>query len=113
MEITKGQVFIVTGGASGLGEGAARMLAAHGATVVVADLQDERGTAVAREIGGRFVRCDVSQEADAQRTVTEATGAGKLVGLVNCAGIGPASRTVGREGPHSLALFTQGRSRST
>jgi len=107
MEITKGQVFIVTGGASGLGEGAARMLAAHGATVVGADLQDERGTAVAREIGGRFVRCDVSQEADAQRTVTEATGAGKLVGLVNCAGIGPASRTVGREGPHSLALFTK------
>jgi len=106
MEI-KGKVFIVTGGASGLGEGAARMLAAHGATVVVADLQDERGTAIAREIGGRFVRCDVSQEADAQRTVTEATGAGKLVGLVNCAGIGPASRTVGREGPHSLALFTK------
>jgi NAD(P)-dependent dehydrogenase (short-subunit alcohol dehydrogenase family) len=107
MEIAKGQVFIVTGGASGLGEGTARMLASHGATVVVADLQDERGAAVAREIGGRFVRCDVSQEADAQRVVIEATGVGKLVGLVNCAGIGPASRTVGREGAHSLALFAK------
>ncbi len=107
MDIGKGKVFIVTGGASGLGEGAARMLAANGATVVVADLQEERGAGVAREIGGRFVRCDVSQEADAQRAVAEATGAGKLVGLVNCAGIGPAARTVGREGPHSLALFTK------
>ena len=107
MDIGKGKVFIVTGGASGLGEGAARMLAANGATVVVADLQEDRGATVAREIGGRFVRCDVSQEADAQRAVAEATAAGKLVGLVNCAGIGPAARTVGREGPHSLALFTK------
>ena len=107
MDIGKGKVFIVTGGASGLGEGAARMLAANGATVVVADLQEDRGATVAGEIGGRFVRCDVSQEADAQRAVAEATAAGKLVGLVNCAGIGPAARTVGREGPHSLGLFTK------
>ena len=102
-----GKVFIVTGGASGLGEGTARMLAAAGGIVVVADLQDERGAAVAREIGGRFVRCDVSQEADAQRVVAEAIGAGKLVGLVNCAGIGPASRTVGKQGAHTLSLFTK------
>ena len=107
MDIGKGKVFIVTGGASGLGEGAARMLAANGATVVIADLQEDRGASVARELGGRFVRCDVSQEADAQRAVAEATAAGKLVGLVNCAGIGPAARTVGREGPHSLGLFTK------
>jgi len=107
MDIGKGKVFIVTGGASGLGEGAARMLAANGATVVVADLQEDRGASVARELGGRFVRCDVSQESDAQRAVAEATAAGKLVGLVNCAGIGPAARTVGREGPHSLGLFTK------
>ena len=106
MEI-KGKVFIVTGGASGLGEGTARMLAAEGATVVVADLQAERGAAVAAELGGRFVRCDVSQEADGQKVIAEAVAAGKLVGLVNCAGIGPASRTVGREGAHSLALFTK------
>ncbi|MEO8836445.1 MAG: 3-hydroxyacyl-CoA dehydrogenase [Caldimonas sp.] len=106
MEI-KGKVFIVTGGASGLGEGAARMLAREGATVVVADLQAERGATVAKDIGGHFVRCDVSQEADAQAVVAEAVGAGKLAGLVNCAGIGPASRTVGREGPHALSLFAK------
>ena len=106
MEI-KGKVFIVTGGASGLGEGTARMLGGAGATVVVADLQDERGASVAREIGGRFVRCDVSQEADAQRVVAEAVGAGKLFGLVNCAGIGPAAKTVGKDGAHSLDLFTK------
>ena len=106
MEIA-GKVFIVTGGASGLGEGAARMLAEHGGKVVIADLQAERGEAVAAEIGGRFVRCDVSQEADGQAVVAAATGLGKLVGLVNCAGIGPAARTVGKEGPHSLALFTK------
>ena len=106
MEIA-GKVFIVTGGASGLGEGAARMLAEHGGRVVVADLQAERGEVVAKEIGGSFVRCDVSQEADGQRVVAEAVGLGKLVGLVNCAGIGPAARTVGRDGPHALALFTK------
>ena len=106
MEIA-GKVFIVTGGASGLGEGTARMLAGAGATVVVADLQEERGAAVAAELGGRFVRCDVSQEADAQRVVAEAVGAGKLFGLVNCAGIGPAARTVGKQGAHTLALFSR------
>ncbi len=102
-----GKSFIVTGGASGLGEGAARMLAEHGGKVVIADLQVERGEAVAREIGGRYVECDVSQETDGQRVVAEAVALGKLVGLVNCAGIGPAARTVGREGPHSLALFSK------
>ena len=100
-----GKVFIVTGGASGLGEGAARMLAGEGGKVVIADLQAERGEAVAREIGGAFVKCDVSQEADAKAAVAAATELGKLVGLVNCAGIAPASRTVGKEGAHPLALF--------
>ncbi len=71
MEI-KGKVFIVTGGASGLGEGTARMLAANGATVVVADMQVEKGEAVAKDIGGAFVKCDVSQEADGQAVVAKA-----------------------------------------
>jgi NAD(P)-dependent dehydrogenase (short-subunit alcohol dehydrogenase family) len=102
-----GKVFIVTGGASGLGEGTARMLAAQGGKVVIADLQADRGEAVAREIGGVFVRCDVSQEADAQAAVAAATGLGKLVGLVNCAGIAPAVKTVGKEGAHPLATFTK------
>jgi NAD(P)-dependent dehydrogenase (short-subunit alcohol dehydrogenase family) len=106
MEIA-GKVFIVTGGASGLGEGTARMFAEHGAKVVVADLQADRGEAVAAEIGGRFVRCDVSQEADGQAAVAAALGLGKLVGLVNCAGIALGIKTVGKEGAHPLASFTK------
>jgi NAD(P)-dependent dehydrogenase (short-subunit alcohol dehydrogenase family) len=102
-----GKVFIVTGGASGLGEGTARMLAREGGTVVVADLQVERGEALAREIGGRFVRCDVSLEADGQAVVAQAVGLGKLVGLVNCAGIAPAVKTVGKEGAHPLATYAK------
>ncbi|MDE2082636.1 MAG: 3-hydroxyacyl-CoA dehydrogenase [Burkholderiales bacterium] len=106
MEI-RGKVFIVTGGASGLGEGTARMLAAEGAQVVVADLQVERGQAIAAEIGGVFVKCDVSQEADGQAAVAAAVGLGKLVGLVNCAGIAPAVKTVGKDGAHPLHTFTK------
>lgn len=104
MEI-KGNVFIVTGGASGLGEGTARMLAEHGAKVVIADMQTERGEAVARETGGVFVRCDVSSEADGQAVVAQAVALGRLAGLVNCAGIAPAEKTVGKNGAHALALF--------
>ena len=100
-----GKVFIVTGGASGLGEGTARMLAEHGGKVVIADMQTDKGEAVAKEIGGVFVKCDVSQEADGQAAVAAALKLGKLVGLVNCAGIAPAEKTVGKNGPHALAVF--------
>lgn len=103
----KGKVFIVTGGASGLGEGTARMLAAAGGKVVVADMQVDKGEAVAREIGGAFVKCDVSQESDGQAVVAKAVSMGKLMGLVNCAGIAPAEKTVGKTGAHSLAVFTK------
>jgi NAD(P)-dependent dehydrogenase (short-subunit alcohol dehydrogenase family) len=102
-----GKVFIVTGGASGLGEGTARMLAREGGKVVVADLQDDKGRAVAAEIGGAYVHCDVSQEADGQAAVAQAVSMGKLMGLVNCAGIAPAMKTVGKDGAHSLAVFTK------
>ena len=102
-----GKVFIVTGGASGLGEGTARMLAAHGAKVVIADLQADKGEAIAAELGGAFVKCDVSQEADAQAAVAKAVALGKLVGLINCAGIAPAVKTVGKEGAHALHLFAK------
>ena len=101
------KVFIVTGGASGLGEGTARMLAAHGAKVVVADLQADRGQRVAADIGGQFIKCDVSQEADGQAAVAAAVVMGKLMGLVNCAGIAPAVKTVGKDGAHPLAAFTK------
>ncbi|HSN33407.1 MAG TPA: 3-hydroxyacyl-CoA dehydrogenase [Ideonella sp.] len=103
----KGKVFIVTGGASGLGEGTARMLAREGGKVVVADLQVEKGEAVARDIGGAFVKCDVSSEDDGKAVVAKAVSLGKLMGLVNCAGIAPAVRTVGKEGAHPLAVFAK------
>ncbi len=102
-----GKVFVVTGGASGLGEGTARWLAGLGGKVVVADMQIDKGQAVAEEIGATFVRCDVSQEADALAAVTQATGIGKLMGLVNCAGIAPAEKTVGKTGAHALAVFSR------
>ncbi|MBU1361023.1 MAG: 3-hydroxyacyl-CoA dehydrogenase [Gammaproteobacteria bacterium] len=102
-----GKVFIVTGGASGLGEGTARMLAANGGKVVIADMQTDKGTSVADEIGGVFVKCDVSQEADAKAAVDTAVGLGKLMGLVNCAGIAPAEKTIGKSGPHALAVFSK------
>jgi NAD(P)-dependent dehydrogenase (short-subunit alcohol dehydrogenase family) len=101
-----GNVFIVTGGASGLGEGTARMLSAHGARVVIADMQQDKGQALADAINGLFVRCDVSNEADGQ-AVAAPPAAGKLVGLVNCAGIAPAEKTVGKNGPHALPTFTK------
>ena len=103
----EGKVFIVTGGASGLGEGTARMLAAHGGKVVIADMQADKGETVAREIGGLFIRCDVSQEADGQAAVAAAGNLGKLMGLINCAGIAPAEKTVGKNGPHSLGVFSK------
>ena len=109
MEIS-GKVFIVTGGASGLGEGTARMLAANGGKVVIADMQAEKGEAIAKELGNgnaAFVMCDVSQEADGQAVVAKAVSMGKLMGLVNCAGIAPAEKTVGKNGAHSLAVFAK------
>src|SRR3989442_3458016 len=105
-----GKVFIVTGGASGLGEGTARMLVANGAKVVIADMQADKGEAIAKELGegvAAFVKCDVSQEADGQAVVAKAVSMGKLMGLVNCAGIAPAAKTVGTNGAHSLAVFSK------
>ncbi|MFN5700617.1 MAG: SDR family NAD(P)-dependent oxidoreductase, partial [Betaproteobacteria bacterium] len=103
----KGKVFIVTGGASGLGEGTARMLAGQGGTVVIADLQEDKGRALATELGGAFVKCDVSNEEDGKAVVAKATSLGKLMGLVNCAGIATAAKTVGKDGAHPLSLYTK------
>jgi nucleoside-diphosphate-sugar epimerase len=80
MDIIAGKVFIVTGGASGLGEGTARMLAANGGKVVIADMQVERGEAVAKRDRRRFVKCDVSQEADGQAVVAKPRLAGQADG---------------------------------
>lgn len=101
----QGKVFLITGAASGLGEGTARRLASLGGKVVIADMQDDRGRTVAADIGATFVRCDVSSVADGQAAVAAAQALGKFMGLVNCAGIAPAEKTVGKQGAHSLALF--------
>jgi len=106
----RGSTFIVTGGASGLGGGTARMLAGNGASVVIADLQADKGEALAEELGksARFVKCDVTSEADGQGVVDTALKSfGGLQGLVNCAGIAIGEKTIGKEGPHSLASFTK------
>ncbi|CAG2151588.1 putative oxidoreductase [Cupriavidus yeoncheonensis] len=97
-------IFLITGGASGLGEATARLLAAAGGTVVIADI-NPAGEALAAELGGRFVRCDVSSEADGRAAVEAATALGRLAGLVNCAGVAPACKTVGKDGPHPLDAF--------
>ncbi|MBU9171107.1 SDR family NAD(P)-dependent oxidoreductase [Burkholderia gladioli] len=100
-------VFLITGGASGLGAGTARMLAGAGAKVVLADLNREAGEALARELGGLFTACDVTREDDAKAAVEAATRLGTLRGLINCAGIAPAAKTVGKDGPHALDLFAK------
>jgi NAD(P)-dependent dehydrogenase (short-subunit alcohol dehydrogenase family) len=106
--LIKNSVFLITGGASGLGEATARMAAENGGKVVLADLQADRGDKLARELGGRFVKCDVTSEADGKAAVELAVKEfGGVHVLVNCAGIGTAERTLGKEGPHNLAHFTR------
>lgn len=102
-----GTTAIVSGGASGLGEATARALAAAGALVIVADLNADRGKAVADEIGGRFAQVNVADEEQVRAAVETAAGTGlPLRVAVSCAGIGWAARTVGRDGsPHDLASF--------
>ncbi len=102
---------IVTGGASGIGAAAARQLAARGAHVVVADLQVERGQALAEEIGGVFAHVDVTRTDDITAAVEQAVRLAPLRAVVNSAGIGFAQRTIGRDGQlesaHSLEAFTK------
>ena len=93
---------LVAGGASGLGEASARELASRGARVTIADVNEERGEALAGEIGGAFAKADVTDEAQVQAAVE---AAGDLRLAVSCAGIGWAERTVKKDGPHSLESF--------
>ena len=101
-----GSSSVVTGGASGIGEASARQLAAAGSRVVVADLNEERGQAVASELGGLFVRCHVTSTDDADAAVAAASEMGPLRALVNSAGLGYAARTISRDNePMDLARF--------
>jgi NAD(P)-dependent dehydrogenase (short-subunit alcohol dehydrogenase family) len=104
----KNSVFLVTGGASGLGAASARMAAEGGGKVVIADLQAEAGEKLAKELGGRFAKTDVTSEADGKAAVALALKEfGGLHVLVNCAGIGYAARTLGKDAPHELASFVK------
>jgi len=100
-----GHSAVISGGASGLGAATAARLAGRGMRVVIADVQDQAGAALARELGGRFVHCDVTVEAEVQAAVDAAQELAPLRVAVSCAGIAPAARTLGRQGPHALDLF--------
>lgn len=94
---------IVTGGASGIGAATARLLAAKGAKVVIADLQADKGEALAKEIGGAFCKVDVTRTEDIMNAIEMAKDMGPLRVLVNSAGIGWAQRTVGKGGSYDTA----------
>jgi NAD(P)-dependent dehydrogenase (short-subunit alcohol dehydrogenase family) len=106
----KNSVFLITGGASGLGAATARMAVEAGGKVVLADMQAEAGEELAKSLGAaaRFVRTDVTAEADATAVVQLALSAfGGVQVLVNCAGIAIAEKTIGKDGPHRLASFAR------
>lgn len=106
----KDNVFIVTGGASGLGGATARMLVAGGGKVVIADLKEAEGNALAVELGAnaRFARTDVTDEASGKAALAAAvSGFGTVHGLINCAGVVHGERILGKEAIHTLASFAR------
>jgi NAD(P)-dependent dehydrogenase (short-subunit alcohol dehydrogenase family) len=108
MRISAGTPAVVTGGASGLGAATARMLAAAGAPVAVLDRDAERGAALAAGIGGLFHATDVTDDGSVAAALAAAQAAHGVARIVvNCAGVAPAARIVGRDGPHDMDLFAQ------
>lgn len=105
----QGNVFVVAGGGSGLGAATARMVVERGGRVVLADVNTQAGEAVAAELGSqaRFVQTDVTNEDSARQAFAVASSLGPLRGLVNCAGVAPAEKVVGREGAHRLESFSR------
>ncbi len=104
----KDKTFVISGGASGLGEATARRLVAGGAHVVLADLNEERGGQVASELGdaARFARTNVVDEADVKAALATAVDTfGRLDGAISCAGVGDPAKVLGKHGPHDLGLF--------
>lgn len=102
-------VFVVTGGGSGLGAATAEMIVGKGGKVVLADVNREAGEAVANALGERaqFVQTDVTNDESARAAFAAATLMGTLRGLVNCAGVAPAEKVVGKEGAHKLESFAR------
>ncbi|MBY5506536.1 3-hydroxyacyl-CoA dehydrogenase [Rhizobium leguminosarum] len=108
--LIRGASFIVTGGGSGLGAATVRMLVEAGGRVTIADLNAEAGQEIVREFGSdaRFVRADVTDGEEGAAAVAAAIEAfGGLRGLVNCAGVAPAEKVIGRDGPHRLESFAR------
>jgi NAD(P)-dependent dehydrogenase (short-subunit alcohol dehydrogenase family) len=103
------KVFIITGASSGLGSATAQMLVDNGGLVLLADLNEQAGEVLAEKLGAgaRFQRTDVTDEASAAAAVTAAEQMGRLSGLINCAGIAPAEKVLGKDGPHSLSSFAR------
>ena len=106
----KDHVFLVTGAASGLGVAVARLIAREGGSVLIADVNREAGESIAHELGAsvRFASVDVTSESDAQSAIALALSHfGRLHALVNCAGVAPAEKVLGREAPHRLETFAR------
>ncbi len=102
-----GKSVIITGGASGLGAATAQRMAAAGARVVLADVNEAAGVALANALNGVFVKCDVTRAEDAEAVVAAALALSPLCGLVNCAGVATGERVVGKEGPSGLDKFSR------
>jgi NAD(P)-dependent dehydrogenase (short-subunit alcohol dehydrogenase family) len=105
-----GSVFLISGGASGLGAATARMVVGGGGKAVLADVNERDGNALAAELGplARFVRTDVTDEASGKAAVESAqTAFGAIHGMINCAGVVHGERILGKEGPHNLATFAR------
>ena len=108
MQIGASTPAVVTGGASGLGAAVARELRRRGAPVAILDLDTARGTALAEEIAGFFAQTDVTDDASVDAALEQARQAhGQERICINCAGIAPAARTVGRDGPHDMDVFAR------
>ena len=108
--LMRGKVLLVTGAGSGLGAAVARMAVANGARVVLVDLNADAGQAVEAELGSaaRFVRADVTKDADGVAAISATLEHfGHLHGLVKCAGVAPAEKVLGRDGPHLLENFSR------
>jgi NAD(P)-dependent dehydrogenase (short-subunit alcohol dehydrogenase family) len=105
-----GKAFVVTGGGSGLGAAVAEGLAEDGAFILIADMNSQAGETIAARLGSNagFIRTDVTDEADGRAAIDKALKAfGGLHGLVNCAGIAPGEKVLGRDGPHRLDSFAR------
>src|SRR5512144_2901414 len=101
----KGQAAIITGGGSGLGEATAHALAAKGAKVALFDVAEDAASRVASDVGGLACVCDEASTKAAIAKAREANGPARI--LIQCAGIAPPAKIVGKKGPHALELYTR------